>query len=123
MYSALSTSPLAWYGAANSGPGRNGVLCAALGTPAWTTRVPSPSPRSLASTLDLQQRAGEVVGVERAQVLERLADPDQLHRHAELLRDCERDPALGGPVELGEHDAVDVDRVTEHHRLAEAVLA
>ena len=51
-----------------------------------------------------QQRAGEVVGVERAQVLELLADADQLDRDAELVGDRQRDAALGGAVELGEDD-------------------
>src|SRR2546429_5388238 len=50
----------------------------------------------------LEQRASEVVGVERPQVLEALADADQLDRHAELLRDGERDAPLRGSVELGE---------------------
>src|SRR3954447_15680560 len=69
-----------------------------------------------------QQRLGEVVGVERPQVLERLADPDQLDRDAELVGDRQRDPALGGPVELGQDDAGDVDRLPEQLRLAQAVL-
>src|SRR5689334_15499421 len=82
------------------------------------TRVPSPGAIS-----DLEQGPREVVRIERAQVLERLPDPDQLDRHAELLRDRERDPALGRPVELREHDAVDVHGLTEEHRLAQPVLA
>src|SRR4051794_39423542 len=85
------------------------------------TRVPSPG--SSADTSDLEQRAREVVGVEGAQVLELLADPDQLHRHAQLLRYRERDPALRGPVELRQDDAVDVHRLAEQQRLAQSVLA
>ena len=53
----------------------------------------------------------------------RLADADQLHRDAELGLDGEHDAALGGAVELGEHDAGDVDRLGELAGLREAVLA
>ena len=41
----------------------------------------------------------------------------------ELGLDGEHDAALGGAVELGEHDAGDVDRLGELARLGEAVLA
>src|SRR3954453_829033 len=70
-----------------------------------------------------EQRAREVVRVERAQVLERLADADQLDRDAELGRDRHGDPALRGAVELGQHDAVDLDGLGEQLRLAQTVLA
>src|SRR4051794_17715069 len=60
-----------------------------------------------------QQRAREVIRVEGAQVLERLADPDELDRDLELVGDREGDTALGGPVELGQDDAVDVDGLGE----------
>src|SRR5215210_4764528 len=75
--------------------------------------------RSLAR---LDERGGEVVGIERAQVLERLADADQLHRDAELGGDRQRDAALRRAVELREHDAVDRHGLREHLRLAQAVL-
>src|ERR1700761_2206265 len=68
------------------------------------------------------ERPGEVPGVERTQILELLADADQLDRDAELGRDRQRDPALGGAVELGEHDPGDVDRLRERLGLAQAVL-
>ena len=71
----------------------------------------------------LQQGAGEVVGVERAQVLEALADPDQLDGQAHLLGDRQRDAALGGAVELGQHHAGYVHGLLEELRLAQAVLA
>src|SRR5688500_15571678 len=70
----------------------------------------------------LQDRLGELVGIERAEVLQRLADPDQLDRDAELLGDRERDPALGRAVELRERDAGHVHRLAEQERLAETVL-
>ena len=58
------------------------------------------------------QRAREVLGVERAQILDRLADADQLHRQLELARDRQRDPAARGAVELRQHDAGDLARVS-----------
>ena len=39
--------------------------------------------------------------------------PIELHRDAELGLDGEHDAALGGAVELGEHDAGHVDRLRE----------
>src|SRR3954451_12098943 len=71
---------------------------------------------------DVHQGPGEVVSVERAQVLERLADADQLHGDAELARDGERDAALRRAVELGQDDAVDRHGLGEELRLAQAVL-
>ena len=54
--------------------------------------------------------------------LDALADADDLHRQAELRLDREHDAALGGAVELGEHDAGHVDRVGELLGLHEPVL-
>ena len=70
-----------------------------------------------------QERAREVLRVERPQVLELLADPDQLDRDPELVGDRQRDAALGRAVELGEDDAGDVDGLAEQLGLADAVLA
>ena len=66
---------------------------------------------------------GEGLGVERAQVLEPLADPDQLHRDPELAGDRQGDPTLRGPVELRQHDPGHVDRFAKEPRLLEPVLA
>ena len=52
-----------------------------------------------------------------------LAEADELHRHAELALHRDDDAALGRAVELGEHDAGDVDRLAEDLGLAQAVLA
>ena len=49
--------------------------------------------------------------------------PISLTGTPELLGDRERDAALGRAVELGEHDAVDLDGLAEQQRLAQAVLA
>src|SRR4051794_17890657 len=69
------------------------------------------------------QRPRELGRVERAQVLELLARPDELDRQPEFPGDGERDATLGGAVELGQHDAADVDRLGEQARLAQPVLA
>ena len=61
--------------------------------------------------------------VERAQVLDRLPDPDQLDRDPELGADRQGDSALGGAVELGQDDPGEVDGLAEDLRLAQAVLA
>src|SRR4051794_15516854 len=68
------------------------------------TVVPAPAraaprePRAFRPSFEDGPR--EVVGVERPQVLERLAGADQLDRHPQLLRDGERDAALRRAVEL-----------------------
>src|SRR3954471_12625129 len=46
---------------------------------------------------DADQGPREVVGVERAEVFERLADADELDRDPKLARDRQRDAALRGP--------------------------
>src|SRR6202021_1253117 len=60
--------------------------------------------------------------VEWRQVIRALAEADQLDRHAELALHGDDDAALGGAVELGEHDAGDVDRLGEDPALPEPVL-
>src|SRR5439155_17305529 len=77
-------------------------------------------PRS--SALLLEQRVDELVGVERDEVVDRLAEADQLDRYAQVGLDRERDAALGGAVELGQHDATDLDGLGELLGLYEAVL-
>ena len=61
--------------------------------------------------------------VERRQVVRALAEPDQLHRDAELALHGDHDAALGGAVELGEHDAGDAGGLSEEAGLLEAILA
>src|SRR5690242_16903995 len=75
------------------------------------------------STLLRDERTREVSRVEGAQVVETLADADQLHGQTELLRDRDRDPALRRSVELRQHDAGDADGIAEEPRLLHAVLA
>src|SRR5687768_15449014 len=91
--------------------------------PVRTRAAPHGPPACRPRGSRLEYRAGEVVRVERAQVLEPLADPDELDRHAELLCDGERDAALRRAVELREHDARYLDRLAEQHGLAQPILA
>ena len=63
--------------------------------------------------LGFEQGSREVVGVEGPQVLEALADPDQLHGQLKLFGNRKRDAALGGAVELRQHDAGHVDGLAE----------
>src|SRR5208282_1236172 len=65
----------------------------------------------------------EGVRVERGQVVWSLAEADQLDGNAQLTLYGDDDPALGRPVQLGQHDAGDVDHLGEHPGLAEPVLS
>jgi hypothetical protein len=62
------------------------------------------------------------VRVEGREVVHPLAEPDHLHGHPELALHVHDDAALGGAVELGEHDAGDVHGLGEHPGLLHAVL-
>src|SRR5450756_112667 len=83
---------------------------------AGASHQPSRPSTSAEQALDKRGR------VERSQVISALTEADQLDRHAELALDRDDDPALGGPVELGEHDAGHVDDVGEDPGLAQPVL-
>ena len=62
----------------------------------------------------VEQGGDELVGLERDEVGGATRPtPIELHRDPELGLDREHDAALGGAVELGEHDAGDVDRLGE----------
>src|SRR5437016_2998278 len=76
-------------------------------------------------TLDLRgdERAREVFGIERPQVLQRLPHADQLDREAELVGDRDGDSAFRAPVELRERDGGHADRVAEQPRLLHTVLS
>src|SRR5689334_14706348 len=75
------------------------------------------SPRGLA-----QDRVDEGVGVEGGQIVRALAEADELDRNAQLTLDRDDDAALGRAVQLGQHDAGDVDHLGEHPGLAKPVL-
>src|SRR5690554_5695011 len=80
-------------------------------------------PQYAAGEASGEQGLDEVLGDEGGEVVRALAQADELDRHAELALDGDDDPALGGPVELGEDDAGDVDDLGEDLRLPQAVLA
>src|SRR3954447_8067087 len=73
-------------------------------------------------SLGLEEGAREVVWIEWPQVVQLLADADQLHRQAELVRDRHGDAALRGAVELRQRHTADLDGLAEEARLLEAVL-
>src|SRR5262245_39055361 len=56
------------------------------------------------SSISGKERLYVAVGVERFEVVELLADADELHRQAELLLDGEDGAALGRAVALGQDD-------------------
>src|SRR4051812_11759223 len=74
---------------------------------ACNPELPGANPQtSLSKKLELlEQRLHVRLRVERLQVVHALANADVLHRQVELLLDREDRPALGGAVELGQHDA------------------
>src|SRR5664279_3751897 len=65
----------------------------------------------------------ELDRIERREIVHPFAEADQLDRDAELALHLHDDAALRGSVELGEHDAGDVDHLSERTGLDEAVLA
>ena len=102
--------PAALTSAATSAPAANGARkkpSVAISPMASTTAAMSHNTHgSISRYLEWrgsrQRRAGgKVLRVERPQVLELLADADQLD-DADFVGNAERDPALGGAVELGE---------------------
>src|SRR5206468_12329158 len=68
------------------------------------------------------QRVHESLRIERLEVLDALAEANQLHRDLELADDADDDPALRGPVELGQAHAGKTDRLVEHAGLRKPVL-
>src|SRR4051794_11025027 len=67
----------------------------------------------------LEQGLDVGVGVERLQVVELLADADELDRQIQLLLDAEDGPALGRAVQFGQDNAGTPDRLLEHLRLGD----
>src|SRR5512140_1746067 len=112
-----------------SAAGRTGTRCTRRPTSPRRSPV-SASSRGRESTsrsrrgsvLAADERPGEVVRVEGAQVVELLPHADQLHGQAELVRDRDRDAALRRAVELRQGDAADAGSLAEEPRLLEAVL-
>src|SRR5438045_2347680 len=73
--------------------------------------------------LALVERLDERGGVELAEIRHFFADAHEPHRDLEVVADAEDDPALGGAVELGEHDAGDPHGLLEDLSLRDGVLA
>src|SRR5215475_7876682 len=69
-----------------------------------------------------QDGVDEDLGIEGGQVVRPLAEADELDGNAQLTLDRDDDAALGRAVQLGQHDAGDVDHLGEHPGLAKTVL-
>src|SRR5215813_9081153 len=68
-----------------------------------------------------EHRFDELVGVENREVLGLLADPHEFDRQPELLADRHDHAPLGGPIDLGQHDAGTLYRFGKTARLADPV--
>src|SRR5882762_6769511 len=99
------------------------AMIATMKAPVATNRLPlalatkntSSGPSSVASlnsgcgwvlsilAFDSCDRVGEIPRGERRQVVDTLADADEVHRQFELLRQCHQNAAARGAVELGHH--------------------
>src|SRR6478752_2512240 len=61
-----------------------------------------------------EKRVDKRGGLERCQIIGALPEPDQLDGHTEFLLHAKDDSALRRSVQLGQHDASDVDDFSEH---------
>ena len=78
--------------------------------------------RGAALSVSAENGVHELLGVEGLEVVQLLAEADVVHRQAQLIADGDGDAALGGAVQLGEYDALDVGHFLEEHGLLQAVL-
>src|SRR5438105_5320311 len=69
-----------------------------------------------------EQGADEFVRIELLQIRHRFADADVAHGDLQLVADADDHAALGGAVELGEHEAGHAQRLVEQPRLLDGVL-
>ena len=69
------------------------------------------------------ERAGEIVGVEVAQIVDALPHADFDDGKLQLVRHRQGDSALGRSVELGDDEGVELERAVELPRLLKPVLA
>src|SRR5580704_16469175 len=75
------------------------------------------------SRFEPDQGAGKFVRRERRQIVDALADADEMYRHFKLLGDGDQNAAAGGAVELGHDEAGDADELAENLDLRQRVLA
>ena len=67
--------------------------------------------------------AGKIARRERRQIVDALADADEVHRHGELRRDRDENAAARGAVELGHGEAGDAHGLAEDIDLRQRILA
>src|ERR1700722_12192666 len=67
--------------------------------------------------------AGKIPRRERRQIVDALADTDEMPRHFELLCDGDQNAAARGAIELGHDEAGDADDLAENLDLRQRVLA
>src|SRR6476661_8969523 len=79
----------------------------------WSFRRPADS---------LEEGSDECIRIERQEIADPLPHPHEPYRDVKRVLDREDDPALGGRIELREHDARQTDRLMEGLRLGEPVL-
>src|SRR5437763_17052291 len=98
--------------------GTRGFIVARAARPASSGRG---LPSARGASFPGHERVDEGLGLEGLQILDALADADQLDRDLELADDPDHDPALRRAVELRQGDPREPDRLVEHARLGEAV--
>src|SRR3990172_12135879 len=78
---------------------------------------------SLLSAPCLQQRLDELLWIKIPQIFDRFSDAHELDRDGKLPADGKDDAPFRCPVELREHNARYPERLVEHLRLGQGVLA
>src|ERR1035438_189210 len=73
--------------------------------------------------ISVEQRIHEVLRVEGKKIAHLFTYSNIAHRQAQFLRDGHHYAALGGAVELGEHNSGDAGGLREQTRLLQTVLA
>ena len=82
--------------------------------------LPPPVSGLSAMSSEPRQRPGEILGVERLEIVDLLADADEMHRQAVFRGDGDENAAAGGAVELGHDEAGDPGAPAEDLDLVEA---
>src|SRR5580765_6541719 len=79
--------------------------------------------RGSKASLESRERAAEIPGRERRQIVDALANADEMDRQFEFLGNGNQDAAARGAVELGHDEAGDAGDLAEHLDLRQRVLA